>query len=117
MNEERRKDFEDIAAKVRELMRKGSVTRIVIKNRDGKEVFGFSANTGALGGFLILSWAPSVLIAAAFIAAGTGALIEVVRENGEVVDVNGAVVEAAHICAEKAADIFSSYTKKPEDPE
>ncbi len=72
---------QEILAKLKELVRKGNVTKIQI-SRKGENVVTFPLNVGVVAGVAVAPWA---LIAAAIATLGASCSIDVVKENGEVV--------------------------------
>ena len=81
----------EIVEKVKELVKKGNVTKIVIKKNDNILV-NIPVNVGIVGGVIGLVAAPWAIVAAAVATAGFACKVEIVKNDGEVVDVNAGTV-------------------------
>ncbi len=75
-----------IVEKVKELVRKGNVSRIVVR-RAGRELLNIPVNAGLVGGAVTLLAAKWVLLAGVLATVGFGCQVEVIKEDGDVVDV------------------------------
>lgn len=94
----------DIVEKIKELVKKGNVTKIVIKKGDNVLV-NIPLNVGIVGGIIGVAAAPWAIVAAAVATAGFSCKVELVKDDGEVAkvdfdgigqkvkDVGGAVVD------------------------
>lgn len=72
--------------KIKELIRKGSVSRIIVKRGDN-QILNFPVNVGIVGvavGLTVAKWA---LFAAVLATLGFGCTVEVIKEDGSVVNV------------------------------
>ncbi|MBR6090893.1 MAG: DUF4342 domain-containing protein, partial [Anaerolineaceae bacterium] len=69
-----------------ELIRKGRVSRVLIK-RNGNPILNFPVNAGVLGVAVGLTSAKWALLAAVLATLGFGCTVEVVKEDGSVVNV------------------------------
>lgn len=78
--------------KVKELVKKGNVTKIVIKKGDNVLV-NIPLNVGIVGGIFGIAAAPWAVVAAAVATAGFACKVELVRDDGQVMEVSGKVVE------------------------
>jgi len=74
---------EDLIDKVKELVREGNVTKVVVK-KDGKTILNIPVTFAAVGGLLAIK--PALL--GLGIAVLARCSIEVIREDGEIVNVN-----------------------------
>lgn len=103
-----------IIEKIKELIKKGNVSKIVIK-KDDEIVLNLPVNIGILG-TVIAPWAMVLGVLAAF---GTKCVIELVKDDGSVIDVSdmanetiGDVVEKGSIIADgvkqKGSDVYNS---------
>ena len=72
---------DDIAARIKEAIRKGNVERIVI-TRNGKELASFPVNIGAGAGMVAFFAFPVASIVAALVAFGSGCKLEIIKEDG-----------------------------------
>ena len=109
---ERKEQVDAILAKVKELLRKGSVTKVIVRDKTGKKIFGFSANVG-IAGSLIALHAPILALSAVLLANSAGTTVEVVKTNGEVIDLSGA--PQRHSWITPAGSWMPSRTEKTED--
>ncbi len=91
-----------IVEKIRELVRKGNVTRIVIKKNDNV-LLNIPLNVGIVGGLFGVAAAPWAVIAAAVATAGFACRVELIRDDGEVVRVSGR--DLGENIGEKAKDV------------
>ena len=92
----------EIVEKVKELVRKGNVTKIVIKKNDNVLV-NIPLNVGIVGGIIGVAAAPWAVIAAAVATAGFACKVEIVKNDGDVLEVCGRAVE------EKAKDLGKDF--------
>ena len=105
----------DIVEKVKELVRKGNVTKIVIKKNDSILV-NIPLNVGILGGIFGVAAAPWAIIAAAVATAGFACRVEIVKEDGEILEVTGRAAEdTAKDFGEKAKDFGRDVSEKAKD--
>lgn len=100
---------DDIVEKVKEFVKKGNVTNIVIK-KDDKILVNIPLNVGIVGGIIGVAAAPWAIVAAAVATAGFACKVELVDNSGEIVEVNGKAAEntaqdLAKTVEEKARDI------------
>ena len=79
-------DVKAVIEKIKELVRKGNVSRIVVK-RKGEQILNLSVNVGVVGAAVGLSVAKWAMLAAALAAVGFGCTVEVIKEDGNVVNV------------------------------
>ena len=98
----------DIVEKVKELVKKGSVTKIVIKKNDNILV-NIPLNVGIVGSIIGVAAAPWAIIAAAVATAGFACRVEIVKDDGEILEVTGRAVE------EKAKDFGRDFGEKAKD--
>ena len=79
-------DKQSVMERIKELIRKGSVSRVLIK-RNGNPILNFPVNAGVLGVAVGLTSAKWALLAAVLATLGFGCTVEVVKEDGSVVNV------------------------------
>ena len=75
-----------IVEKVKELVRKGNVSRIVVRKGE-RVIVNIPVNVGIVGGVVAIASAKWVLLASVLATVGFGCCVEVVREDGGVVNV------------------------------
>lgn len=73
----------DILEKLKLVVKKGNVTKIILK-RDGEIIMNIPVTAGAIGAIL----SPPIAMAGALAALVTKCKIEIVKDTGEVVDIN-----------------------------
>ncbi len=91
----------EIVDKIKELVKKGNVTKIVVK-RGEDTLVNIPLNVGIVGGILGIAAAPWAIIAAAVATAGFSCRVELVKDDGEVINVTGRAV------ADKARDVSAA---------
>ena len=107
-----------IVEKLKELVKKGNVAKIVVK-KDDEIVLNLPVNIGIVG-TVIAPWAAVLGVITAF---GTKCVIEVVKEDGSIIDVSEMatetfddVVEKGSVIADevitKGADVYNSVVSK-----
>ena len=79
-------DKQSVMERIKELIRKGRVSRVLIK-RNGNPILNFPVNAGVLGVAVGLTSAKWALLAAVLATLGFGCTVEVVKEDGSVVNV------------------------------
>ena len=79
-------DVQSIMDSVKEMIEEGNVARIVVK-KGKKELLNIPASVGVLGAAVGLIWAKLPLLAAVVATLGYGCKVEVVKADGEVVNV------------------------------
>ncbi len=117
-----------IVEKVKELVRKGNVSRIVVR-RGGRELLNIPVNAGIVGGAVTLLAAKWVLLAGVLATVGFGCTVEVIKDDGQVVDVlkeedtqkardyAAGVVETVKESVRGAVDDFEKVVSKDEEQE
>lgn len=80
MDDNVKKTAEALVEKVKELVKKGNVTKIQVK-KNGEVVVNFPVTVGIVAGVAAAPWA---LLLAAITTLGLDCSIEVVKDNGEV---------------------------------
>ncbi|MBQ9823220.1 MAG: DUF4342 domain-containing protein [Solobacterium sp.] len=104
-----------VVDEVKQLLRKGSVARVVVRNKEDRELFSFSANAGVIGSLLAVRLAPLASLAAVLLTANAGTKVEVIKTDGTVIDLSGAVVETVSRAAVSASDFLERFTKNNQD--
>lgn len=103
-------DKNTIKEKVMTVLKKGNVTRISIKNKD-QVILNVPVIIGAIGVVL----APIAVMVATIAAGISNCTIEVVKENGDVVDLNQATNEKFTGFKEKAGETYVDIKEKAGD--
>lgn len=86
MNEDNKKWAEETVEKIKELVRMGNVSRILVK-REENTILDIPLNAGIAGTVLGLTVAPWALIASAIATLGFDCKVEILKTDGETVDV------------------------------
>lgn len=79
-------NVQSILDSIKELVKEGNVARIVVK-KGKKEVLSFPLTVGVAGAAIGLLWARLPLVAAVLVTLGSGCVVEVVKADGEVINV------------------------------
>ena len=107
-----------IIDKVKEAIKKGNVAKIIVKKND-EVIMNLPVNVGIVGTVL----APWAAVAGVITAFGTKCVIELVKDDGEIIDISEMandtfddVVEKGSVLADevkaKSADVFASVKAK-----
>ncbi len=105
----------EIMEKLKEIIRKGNVTRIYLK-KNGETVMNIPVTAGAIGAII---FAPAT-IAGILAALATGCRLEIVKDDGEIIDIQNMTEDALHNVKEKvdlARERLTKKNKKEEDHE
>ncbi|NMA93632.1 MAG: DUF4342 domain-containing protein, partial [Clostridiales bacterium] len=95
---------------IKEAIRKGNVNKIVVKKND-EIVLNLPVNIGIIG-TVFFPWAA---IAASIVALGTSCNVELVKEDGSVVDVSKKAAEIYEDVKDKGSEIYEDVKDKGED--
>ena len=79
-------DVQNTIEKIKELVKKGNVSRIVV-NRNGQQLLNIPVNVGAIGAVVGLAYAKWVMLAGVLATIGFGCTVEVIKSDGNVVNV------------------------------
>lgn len=102
--------FEEFKVYIKEVVRKGNVTRIKIK-KDDRTVVDIPVNAGVAAGVIAIML-PQLLAIGVVTAIVTKLTIEITRENGEVEVVNKYIKGAYDDIKDKASDVAESIKSK-----
>jgi len=80
-------NIDDVMENIKKAVEEGNVNKVIVKNKEGKEVASFPVNAGIVGGVIGLAVAPWAVIAAAIGALGFGFTVSVEKKDGSIVDV------------------------------
>lgn len=107
--------------KIKELIKKGNVSKIIVK-KDDEVMLNLPVNVGIVG--TIFAFWP--MIAGLIVAFGTKCVIEIVKDDGAIIDVSemandtiGDIVEKGSVIADevkvKGADVYNNVKNKTSD--
>ena len=82
---------DEIVEKVKDLVKKGNVSRIFVK-KDDEVVLNLPLNAGIATGIVGVFAAPWVLLAAAIITIGFDCKVEIQKTDGTLVDISGKTI-------------------------
>jgi len=99
-----------IVEKLKDLVKKGNVSKICIK-KNGEVILNLSVNIGIIGTVI----APWAAIAGTIAALGTKCQIEVIKDNGEVIDVTEMAYDAFDEAKEKGSAFADEVKVKGEE--
>ena len=108
----------NIIEKVKELVKKGNVSRIIVRKGD-KVLVDVPVNVGVVGGVVALATSKVLLLAGVLATVGFGCTVEVIKNDGQVVDVINE--ESAQKARDMAAGVVNdvkgalNLDKKEED--
>ena len=91
-----------IVEKIKALVKKGNVSKIVIKNASGEELLNVPVNVGIVGAVI----APWGVIAAAIASFGFRCIIEVIKQDGSVIEVTDRTTDAVERASEKGTEVY-----------
>ena len=121
-------DAKSIVEKVKDLVARGNVSRVVVR-RGSQELLNISVNAGIIGGAVALLAAKWALLLAVLATVGFGCTVEVVKNDGQVVDIltedaaqkaratAAGVVDSIKETVRGAVDDFESVVSHDEDQE
>lgn len=104
------KKGEALFQSIKELVKKGNVSKIHVK-RDGELVLNVPVNAGIVG-VVIAPLASVVAVVAAF---GFKCTIEVIKNDGTIIDVSDAVTDAMGTVVEKSSTVVDGVKEKSSD--
>lgn len=104
------KKGEALFQSIKELVKKGNVSKIQVK-RDGELVLNVPVNAGIVG-VVIAPLASVVAVVAAF---GFKCTIEVIKNDGTIIDVSDAVTDAMGTVVEKSSTVVDGVKEKSSD--
>ena len=115
------KQNSQMIAKIKDFVKKGNVSKIVVK-KDDEVLLNVPLNVGLIGGVL----APWALIAGTIAAFGTKCKVEMVKDDGEVVELSDMAIDTFEDVKEKGSvladevkiksvDVYENVKSKAED--
>lgn len=110
-----------VVEKIKEMVKKGNVSKIIVK-KDGEVMLNLPVNIGILGTVL----APWAMIAGMVAAFGTKCVIELVKDDGAIIDISEMandtiedIVEKGSVIADevkvRSADVYNNVMHKTSD--
>lgn len=105
----------EVIEKLKEIIRKGNVTKILLR-KDGESIMNIPVTAGAIGAMLF----PPATVAGILVALASGCTLEIVKDDGEIININDITEDAFQNVKEKvdeARDKFSKKNKKEETDE
>ncbi len=99
-----------IIESIKEAVRKGNVNKIVVKKND-EVILNLPVNIGIVGTVLF----PWAAIAASIVALGTSCNVELIKEDGTIVDVSQKAAEVYETAKEKGSEIYEDVKDRGED--
>lgn len=102
------KEAEEIVEKIKELVKKGNVSKVVIK-KDENIIVNLPLTAGIVGGIVGLIAAPWAMLAAAIATIGFDCKVEIVKTDGSIVDISGKTIgkKVDDACADLIKEIKS----------
>ena len=98
------KQSEALVDKMKEIVKRGNVTRIIIR-KDGEKFLNVPVNAGVLGAVI----APWGMIAAALVALGTKCEIELLKKDGTTIDLSGKAENLAGSAKETGSRFYEEF--------
>jgi len=96
---------------IKELVKKGNVSKIVVKKASGDSIVNIPVNAGLVG----LVVAPWGMLAAAVAAFGFKCIIEIVKTDGTIIDVSDRATDAVQKAKEKGSEFADVAKEKGAD--
>ena len=97
-------DSNTIMEKIKELVKKGNVSRIIVRKGD-KILVDVPVTVGVVGGVAMLAAAKVLLIGGVLATVGFGCTVEVIKDDGQIVDVvNEETCEKARAAAQSVVN-------------
>ena len=103
-----RRQAEEIVNRIRELVRKGNISRILVKHKN-ETILNIPLNVGIVGTVLGFAAAPWALITTAIVTLGFDCKIELEKTDGEIVEIFSREVGS------KAVDLGSALVDEVKD--
>ncbi len=96
-----------VVEKLKEIIRKGNVSKVIVK-KDGEIVLNLPVNIGILGTVL----APVPIIIGTILAIGAKCVIEVVKDDGTILDVSEMAMDTLGDVKDKGEELYGEVKKK-----
>ena len=85
------KEAQEIVEKIKEIVKKGNVSKVVIKKGENV-IVNLPLTAGIVGGIVGLIAAPWAMLAAAIATIGFDCKVEIVKTDGSIVDISGKTI-------------------------
>ena len=117
-------EVKNIMEKIKELIQKGNVSKIQIR-RNGEVLLSMPVNVGVVGVVVGLTAAKWAVLAAALATVGFGCSVEIIKDDGEVVNVvseedttkvKDTAVNLANDVKDAAMNLVNQVIDTPEQP-
>lgn len=106
IDQEGKKNVSDSGAaimdSIKEIIKKGNVSKIVVRNNDGDVIVKVPVNVGIVGAFI----APLGLVAAGIASIGFKCVVEIVKIDGTIIEVSDKASEATMKAKEKSSEVY-----------
>lgn len=96
-----------VVEKLKEIIRKGNVSKVIVK-KDGEIVLNLPVNIGIVGTVL----APVPIIIGTIVAIGAKCVIEVVKDDGTILDVSEMALDTFEDVKEKGGELYGEVRKR-----
>lgn len=101
------KKGEDLFTRIKEVVKKGNVSKIQVK-KDSEIVLNVPVNAGLVGVVI----APIAAVVAVVAAFGFKCVIEIIKDDGTIIDISDAVTDAMESVAEKSSNVAEEVKEK-----
>ncbi len=101
----------DIVESVKNLVKKGNVSRIIVKKKDGEQILNLPVNAGIIATIL----APGGILVSLIAAFGFKCVVEVVKTDGTIIDVSDRANDAFDKAKEKGVELKDAAVQKGQD--
>ena len=99
-----------VVEKLKDLIRKGNVSKIIVK-KEGEVVLNLPLNVGIVGTIL----APIPIVLGTIAAFGAKCDIEVIKDDGTIIDVSDMAMDTFEDVKEKGTEIYGEVKKRTEE--
>lgn len=93
-------EVEEIVENIKKLVQKGNIAKIVIK-KDDDIILNLPLNAGIVGGIIGAVAAPWALITTAIATIGFDCKVELIKEDGDIIDISGKTIGRKAVDVEK----------------
>ncbi|SHJ79499.1 DUF4342 domain-containing protein [Paramaledivibacter caminithermalis] len=97
----------EVFEKLKEFVKKGNVTRIILK-KNGETIMNIPVTAGTVGALIF----PPATVTGILVALATGCRLEIVKEDGEIIDINDITEDALINVKDKVEEAKDKFTKR-----
>ncbi|SKC79507.1 DUF4342 domain-containing protein [Maledivibacter halophilus] len=97
----------EVIDKLKEIVKKGNVTKIYLR-KNGETVMNIPVTAGAIGALVF----PPAAIAGIVAALASGCRLEILKDDGEIIDINDITEDAIHSVKGKVGEARSKFSRK-----